>query len=238
MKAQRDANAGASASGLNQYIETHLNGAHGYGVGNSTDTSGQAINDFLADFESANGIAFVDALNLTDTDTGSVHGSEYGGTAKSTADVVRDDAAYITGFNSQLTYEEEEVEDPESIDLGGDFSITLNAINPISFGDPSTYNLGTENGAKLVMERVDELIEIIANGLSKVGSNMGMIERGADMLNMRQSLYGNAISRVNEVSVAEESFNLSRSNILINSNLMMRVQASAIQQDVTLTLIS
>jgi flagellin-like hook-associated protein FlgL len=88
------------------------------------------------------------------------------------------------------------------------------------------------------MERVDELIEIIANGLSKVGSNMGMIERGADMLNMRQSLYGNAISRVNEVSVAEDSFNLSRSDILINSNLMMRVQASAIQQDVTLTLIS
>ena len=65
-----------------------------------------------------------------------------------------------------------------------------------------------------------------------------MIERGTDMLNMRQSLYGNAISRVNEVSVAEESFNLSRSDILINSNLMMRVQASAIQQDVTLTLIS
>ena len=32
MKAQRDANAGASASGLNQYLETHLNGAHGYGV--------------------------------------------------------------------------------------------------------------------------------------------------------------------------------------------------------------
>ena len=238
MKAQRDANAGASASGLNQYLETHLNGAHGYGVGNATDTSGQAIDDFLTDFETANGQAYVNGLNLTDEDTGSVHGSEYGGVVKSTADVVRDDAAYLTGFNSQLTYEEEEVDDPEPIDLGGDFSITLNAINPVSFGDSSTYNLETENGAKLVMERVDELIEIIANSLSKVGSNMGMIERGTDMLNMRQSLYGNAISRVNEVSVAEESFNLSRSDILINSNLMMRVQASAIQQDVTLTLIS
>ena len=238
MKAQRDSNAGASASGLNQYLETHLNGAHGYGVGNATDTSGQAIDDFLTDFETANGQAYVNGLNLTDADTGSVHGSEYGGAVKSSADVVRDDAAYLSGFNSQLTYEEEEVEDPEPIDLGGDFSITLNTINPVSFGDPSTYNLETESGAKLVMERVDELIEIIANSLSKVGSNMGMIERSTDMLNMRQSLYGNAISRVNEVSVSEESFNLSRSDILINSNLMMRVQASAIQQDVTLTLIS
>ena len=119
MKAQRDANAGASASGLNQYIETHLNGAHGYGVGNSTDTSGQAIDDFLADFEGANGQTFVNGLDLTDSDTGSVHGSEYGGAVKSTADVVRDDAAYLTGFTSQLTYVEEEIEDQVPIELSG-----------------------------------------------------------------------------------------------------------------------
>jgi flagellin len=237
LKAQRDANAGASASGLNQYIETHLNGAHGYGVGNSTDTSGQAINDFLTDFEGVNGQAFVNGLNLTDADTGSVHGSEYGGAVKSTADVVRDDAAYIAGFNSQLTYEEEEVEDPEPIELGGGVSLTLSAINPASFGDTSTYNLETENGAKLVMERVDELIGIITNSISQVGSNMGMIERSSDMLSMRQSSYGNAISRVSDVSIPEESYNLSKADILINSNLMMRVQASAIQQDVMLTLI-
>jgi flagellin len=237
LKAQRDANAGASASGLNQYIETHLNGAHGYGVGNSTDTSGQAINDFLTDFEGVNGQAFVNGLNLTDADTGSVHGSEYGGAVKSTADVVDDDAAYIAGFNSQLTYEEEEVEDPEPIELGGGVSLTLSAINPASFGDTSTYNLETENGAKLVMERVDELIGIITNSISQVGSNMGMIERSSDMLSMRQSSYGNAISRVSDVSIPEESYNLSKADILINSNLMMRVQASAIQQDVMLTLI-
>ena len=237
MKAQRDANAGASASGLNQYIETHLNGVHGYGVGDSTSTSGQAINDFLTDFEGANGQAFVNGLDFTDTDTGSVHGSEYGGAVKSTADVVDDDASYIAGFNSQLTYEEEEVEDPVPIELGGGVSLTLSAINPASFGDTSTYNLETENGAKLVMERVDELIEIITNSLSQVGSNMGMIERSSDMLSMRQSSYGNAISRVSDVSIPEESYNLSKADILINSNLMMRVQASAIQQDVMLTLI-
>jgi flagellin len=184
-----------------------------------------------------NGQAFVNGLNLTDADTGSVHGSEYGGAVKSTADVVRDDAAYIAGFNSQLTYEEEEVEDPEPIELGGGVSLTLSAINPASFGDTSTYNLETENGAKLVMERVDELIGIITNSISQVGSNMGMIERSSDMLSMRQSSYGNAISRVSDVSIPEESYNLSKADILINSNLMMRVQASAIQQDVMLTLI-
>jgi flagellin len=237
MKAQRDANAGASASGLNQYIETHLNGTHGYGVGNATDTSGQAIDDFLADFESANGQAFVNGLNLTDTDTGSVHGSEYGGAVKSTADVVRDDAAYLTGFNSQLTYEEEEVEDPVPIELSGGTAITLSAVNPVSFGDTSTYNLETENGAKLVMERVDELLAIITNSLSQVGSNMGMIERGAQMINSRDSAMVSAISRVSDVSMPEEALNLARSEILINSNINMRVQARNIQQDVMLTML-
>ena len=237
MKAQRDANAGASASGLNQYLETHLNGAHGYGVGNATDTSGQAIDDFLTDFETANGQAFVDGLNLTDADTGSVHGSEYGGAVKSTADVVRDDAAYLTGFNSQLTYEEEEVEDPGPIELSGGTAITLSAINPVSFGDTSTYNLETENGAKLVMERVDELIEIITNSLSQVGSNMGIIERGSQMVEARDSAMVSAISRVSDVSLPEEALNLARAELLINSNLNMRVQARNVQQDVMLTML-
>ena len=137
-----------------------------------------------------------------------------------------------------LKYVEEEVEDPEPLVLGGGVSLNLSAINPVSFGDTSTYNLETENGAKLVMDRVDELIEIITNSLAQVGSNMGAIERSANIVNMRQSSLGNAISRVNEVSLPEESMHLAKSDILINSNLMMRAQAKAIQQDVMLTLIS
>ena len=130
------------------------------------------------------------------------------------------------------------MDDPEPLVLGGGVSLNLSAISPVSFGDTSTYNLETESGAKLVMQRVDELIEIITNSLSQVGSNMGAIERSANIVSMRQSTIGNAISRVNEVSLPEESMNLAKSDILINSNLMMRAQAKAIQQDVMLTLIS
>jgi len=151
--------------------------------------------------------------------------------------VVRDDAAYIAGFNSQLTYEEEEVEDPVPIELSGGTAITLSAINPVSFGDTSTYNLETENGAKMVMERVDELIGIITNSLSQVGSNMGMIERGAQMINSRDTAMVSAISRVSDVSMPEEALNLARSEILINANINMRVQARNIQQDVMLTML-
>ena len=95
MKTQRDANAGASGSGLNQYIENHLDAAHGYGQG------GQAIDNFLADFESANGQAFVNGLNLTDADSGSIMGSEYGGAVLLASDVIPDDSSYILGYNFQ-----------------------------------------------------------------------------------------------------------------------------------------
>ena len=231
MRNQRVGDQGASSSGLDQYFST-------FSISKSTGGNYTDIDDFFTDLQSGAGRTYVNTLDLTDDDTGSVHGSEYGGTAKDSADVVRDDASYLSGFTSQLTYEEEEVEDPEPIELGGGVDLNLSAINPVSFGDTSTYNLETESGAKLVMDRVDELIEIITNSLAQVGSNMGAIERSANIVSMRQSTLGNAISRVNEVSLPEESMHLAKSDILINSNLMMRAQSKAIQQDVMLTLIS
>ena len=236
MKTQFDANAGAAASGFNAYVANHLAGRN-Y---NSNDNEG-----FLQAFKGSGGtVSGLDYIkdadkfnytnNITNSDTGSVRGSDAGGSTSYGAQDVIPDA----NGAPQGSYVEEEVDDPEPLVLGGGVSLNLSAISPVSFGDTSTYNLETESGAKLVMERVDELIEIITNSLSQVGSNMGAIERSANIVSMRQSTIGNAISRVNEVSLPEESMNLAKSDILINSNLMMRAQAKAIQQDVMLTLIS
>ena len=236
LKSQFDAGAGAAASGFNAYVSSFLAG-RGY---NSNDNDG-----FLQAFKGSGGtVSGLDYIkdadkfnytnNITNSDTGSVRGSDAGGSTSYGAQDVIPDA----NGAPQGSYVEEAVEDPEPLVLGGGVSLNLSAINPVSFGDTSTYNLETENGAKLVMDRVDELIEIITNSLAQVGSNMGAIERSANIVNMRQSSLGNAISRVNEVSLPEESMHLAKSDILINSNLMMRAQAKAIQQDVMLTLIS
>jgi flagellin-like hook-associated protein FlgL len=66
---------------------------------------------------------------------------------------------------------------------------------------------------------------------------MGMIERGAQMINSRDTAMVSAISRVSDVSMPEEALNLARSEILINANINMRVQARNIQQDVMLTML-
>jgi flagellin len=238
MKAQRDANAGASASGLNQYIETHLNGAHGYGVGNSTATSGQAIDDFLDDFEGANGQAFVNGLNLTDTDTGSVHGSEYGGAAKSTANVVRDDAAYLTGFNSQLTYVEEESSEPITMFITGDGEESiLNPVSTISFGDTNTYNIKNAKSATQTMDHIDALLESVAKIRATVGSNMEVTQNNLDLLSNRNTYLQKSISRTQDTDFAKETAEIARTEILLQMNLSMNIQARETSQSITLTLL-
>ena len=175
LKSQFDAGAVASNSGFNAYVSSFLAG-RGY---NSNDNDG-----FLQAFKGSGGTVsgldyikdadkFNYANNITNSDTGSVRGSDAGGSTSYDAQDVIPDA----NGAPQGSYVEEEVEDPEPLVLGGGVSLNLSAINPVSFGDTSTYNLETENGAKLVMDRVDELIEIITNSLAQVGSNMGAIER-------------------------------------------------------------
>ena len=170
--------------------------------------------------------------NINNSDTGSIRGSDAGGSTSYGAQDVIPDA----NGAPQGSYVEEEVDDPEPLVLGGGVSLNLSAISPVSFGDTSTYNLETESGAKLVMDRVDELIELITNSLSQVGSNMGQLS-GANIVTCA-ILTGKCHIPCNEVSLPEESMHLAKSDILINSNLMMRAQAKAIQQDVMLTLIS
>lgn len=166
-------------------------------------------------------------------DTGSLTaGLSFGdGTLASETDVIPD----ATGSPRGTYVFEEEVESTV-VELG-DFSLTINPINPLTFGDSNIYNLNSEASSNLVMDRVDNLLEIIGTFLGQVGANMGSIERKARMVDETASAMASAISRVSDVSLPEEALNLARSEILINANINMRVQARNIQQDVMLTML-
>lgn len=239
MKAQRDAGAGASSSGLNQYIETFLNTAHGYGVGSATDITGQAINDFLDDFESiGGGQAFVNGLDLTDADTGSIHGSEYGGPSLTNTAVIDDNPSYISGFSSQLSYEEEDSTDPISMFFTGNGDqTTLNPISTLSFGDTSTYNLTNSKLATQTMNYLKSLMESVASIRSTVGSNMEITKNNLNSLYKRNASLEQSISRTQDVSVAEETAELAKTAIMLQMNLSMNIQARSVSRDITLTLL-
>ena len=239
MKAQRDAGAGAEKSGLNQYIETFLNSDYGYGVGVTTDTTGSAIDDFLNDFEATDGQAYVNSLNLTDDDTGSVAGKDYTGTELNAADIVSDDSSYISGYSSQLTYVEEENDDPVNIVVSADgVETSLNSIPSISFGDTKTYNLNTAQSATLTMEHIDSLLESIATVRAAVGSNLTITNNNYSSLMVKIKSMELATSRTGDVSLPDETLKLAKSSILLNLNLSMMVQANQIATDATLSLLT
>ena len=140
-----------------------------------------------------------------------------------------------TGAPRGLYVFEEEAESTV-VELGN-FSLTINPINPLTFGDSNVYNLNSEASSNMVMDRVDNLLEIIGNFLGQVGSNMGMIERQINVIDANAAAIESAISRVSNVSLPDEALNLAKSEILINANINMRVQARNIQQDVMLTML-
>jgi flagellin-like hook-associated protein FlgL len=239
MKAQRDANAGASASGLNQYIETYLNGTHGYGVGNAADTSGQAIDDLLSEFESpGGGIAYIDTLDLSDDDTGSIHGIEYGGAVLNSSDVIFDNPVDLVGYNSQLNYVSDQSSVPITMSFSGDGDqSTLNPISPLSFGDTTTYNLASVESATLTMEYLESLMASIAQLRASVGGNISVTENNLDALSHRTSALAQSISRTGDTSIENESLQLAKTAILLEMNVSMRVQANQVASDITMTLL-
>ena len=226
MKGQRDANAGAPINRLNQYIVTHLSGVHGYGVDDFTDTSGQVKGDFLADYDSIDIQTFINGLDFTDKRTVSVHGGELGCDEKPTTDVVRDDTACLTGFNSQLTYTEEESSEPIAIFIKGDGGESiLNPTSTISFGDTNTCNIENARPATQTLEYIHDLLESVANPSSAVGSNMEVIQNNLDLLLSRNTYLQKSISRTQDTVLAKETAGLARTEILLQMNLSMDVPA-------------
>jgi flagellin len=226
MRDQFKSNSGASSSGLNAYMNTFL----GYTGGND---------EFLADFKGMNGQNFVKGLvtsgKLFNDDTGSIRGSDALGPDGIVNE--QDSVPDATGAPASK-YTEPDDDSPDPIIVADGQTLTLNTIGTLNFGDSSTYDLTSENGAQLVVSRVEGLLGAIASNLGKIGSNMNAIETQTNLLSVRQVGMANKLENIQGVSIADESRTLSFSKILIDSNLSMRAQAMDIQRDATLMLLS
>ena len=232
MRDQRVANAGASNSGLDQYFSA-------FNIDKSPGVKFSDIDDFLSEFESpGGGIAYIDTLDLSDDDTGSIHGIEYGGAVLNSSDVIFDNPVDLVGYNSQLTYVSDQSSVPITMSFSGDGDqSTLNPISPLSFGDTATYNLASVESATLTMEYLESLMASIAQLRASVGGNISVTENNLDALSHRTSALAQSISRTGDTSIENESLQLAKTAILLEMNVSMRVQANQVASDITMTLL-
>jgi flagellin-like hook-associated protein FlgL len=149
----------------------------------------------LSNFEDERGKTFVHELVFTDTEAGSSHGREYEGLSKSTTGTVRDGPTYLTGFNSQLTYEEEESSEPITMFITGegDESI-LYPVSTISCGDTSTYNIKNARSATQTKAHIDALLDSVANLKITTGSTLGVTQDSINLHSRRNSYLQKSIS--------------------------------------------
>ena len=236
MKTQFDANAGAATSGFNTYVATFLSGRN-Y---NSDDNDG-----FLQAFKGSGGtVSGLDYIkdadkfnytnNITNSDTGSVRGSDAGGSTSYGAQDVIPDA----NGAPQGSYVADESSGPISMTFSGDGDTsTLNPISPITFGDTSTYNLSTVDSATATLEYLESLMESVAALRSTIGGNMSVTQNNLDALNHRTTTLAQAVSKTGDTSISDETLSMAKTAILQRMNISMRVQANQVAGDITMTLL-
>lgn len=115
---------------------------------------------------------------------------------------------------------------------GGTF--TMAGIN---LGDPAYTtatgaNVGTIAAAKSAVLAVNAAINKLSQDRAVVGSHQARLNYTAEQLSVNRENLTAANSRIEDADVAEESTNLARANVLMQSGVAMLAQANSMQQNV------
>mgnify|MGYP001295242014 CR=1 FL=1 len=213
MKTEFDAGNGAAASGINAYFTAH--GAIGY-TGNT---------NFLNDFKGAAGQAFVKNLNdsglLTNTDTGSIRGSDEGGaTALDAQDVISD----ANGGPQSGYVEEEDKGSLTALIDGAGLTYDLQSVDTITISDVTTYNLESISNAVATLGELETLIENLADERSYIGANLSRLENEIHNLNGKITNGELAVSRIEDTDIAQESTRFSTRQVRMQSSIAILAQ--------------
>ena len=199
----------ATTSGVGQGIQAFL---------------GMTDDQFIAKYK-ANGAAYLNSsIDTTNNDTGAIGGKDAdSGSEISDQAAVPDTVNSPTGDPDQpLKHWKIAWEEDEGIKINTDSSGSswvMDSIEPIQFGDTSTYNLSSTDSAALVISRVQALLDNIASGRSKVAANLSRFNTSLERLQERKHASLESLERIHGANLAEESLNLARSTIRSNFSI-------------------
>ena len=120
--------------------------------------------------------------------------------------------------------------------LSKDVSI-FSPFSVVSLGDSKTYYINNTSGFTQAFEGNDSFLESVANLRATPGSNMGVTQNNFDLLLSRNTYLQNSISSNQDIDLAKETAELTRTELLLQMNHSVNVQAREISRNVTLALI-
>ena len=195
--------------------------------------------DFVSNYKGGDGQNFISTLrtagDFSNTDTGSIRGSDEGGATALDAQTVVPDA---TGSaQSKFIEEENEANDPIIISSDGQ-TIELGNIDPISFGDTNYYNLSTISGSSLTLSRIKELTNTLTSSRATIGSNLSIVEQNIESIHEKEKLYTMSVSRIQDTDFSSEATKLAKAHILKDFNLATLSQANNISGQISQILLT
>ena len=192
---------------------------------------GMTDDQFIAKYK-VNGAAYINSsIDTTNNDTGAIGGKDAdNGSEISDQSAIPDTVNSPTGDPGQpLKHWKIVWEEDEGIKINTDSSGSsweMDSIEPIQFGDTSTYNLSSTDSAALVITRVHELLGSIATGRSKVAANLSRFNSSLERLQERKHASVESLERIQGANLAEESLSLTKSTIRLNFGMAILAQAN------------
>lgn len=199
---------------------------------------------FVSDFES-NANAYVHSLDLQwgiggdgkinpEIDTGSIAGSDHGGSAKSPEDVVATEALNetpLTGF--QIIW--------PNTTLSREFNLQIGAnegqVFKLSLADVTSGSLGIKDAnvsssPSEAITKFDDAINNVSNQRARFGAAQNRLEHAMQVANISEENLTSSESRIRDFDMAKGMMDFSKNNIIMQAAQAMLVQANNSPQQV------
>jgi len=115
---------------------------------------------------------------------------------------------------------------------GGTFTMAGIDLGNPSYSGAIGANVGTIAAAKASVTAVNTAINKLSQDRAVIGSHQARLNYTAEQLSVNRENLTAANSRIEDADVAEESTNLARANVLVQSGVAMLAQANSMQQNV------
>lgn len=214
----------ASTGGIED-IMTDLAGGATFDVAIAANTIYADQNAFET-FVLAQGANYIDTtMNLVDSDTGSIHGSDYGGAVKNSEDVISNLPVTSSATNLNLTGLSESTENTHiNIQLGNQ-AIALERI----FIDAQAISMTgvSVDDTELALENIDAAISSVSAHQGTLGAMSNRLVHVINNLSVFSEQTSAAKSQIVDADYAKESSALSRTQILMQASQAMLAQSNA-----------
>ncbi len=231
MHEQIKSKGGTGIKDIMAYLSSNPTSTLDDAITNASSGAFANLADFTANF-TANGVAFLGSLNLTNADTGAIGGSDADGSASLNAESVIADTVNLSdnplsGFNvvwPNLTDSSlSSLHIQLGADAGGGLSIALTDIRSTTLG---LSNVDVVNQASTAIDRFNSGIKSISQIRSNFGALQNRLEHALAITENSAENLASSESIIRDADIAKEMMVFTKNNILSQASAAMIAQAN------------